>query len=268
MLFEFRTERKIIDIPIVKIRPCRFQLREDYPAEQIKQLADSIEQNGILQPVLVRKISRDEYELVAGERRLRAAICCGMKKIPCIVRRISDRQAGIDALEENIQRTGVNCFKEAELIQELIYKYGEENSANKSERLKLLEFTEEEKEIFNKYGFTIQHVQSLLKIKDTITRRFIISEIIEEGLNVTQTEKYIEDTILAKKQDRLSRQKTKLIIKNIKIFENTINKAVDVIKSSGLRAGTEKRETEDYYEYTVRIPKSVFDNDAAKSRTA
>ena len=179
MLFEFRTDRKIIDIPIIKIRPCRFSIRDDYPMEKIRELAGSIERNGMIQPVIVRKVTREEYELIAGEMRLRAAALAGMKKIPCIVKKMSDKQAGIDALEENLRRYQISGFEEAEVIYKLLSEYGDELICENDDKLKLLTFSEEERQIMNKYGFTEGHARALLKIRDCTARKFIIGEIIE-----------------------------------------------------------------------------------------
>ena len=268
MLFEFRTDRKIIDIPIIKIRPCRFSVREDYPIEKIRELAGSIERNGMIQPVIVRKVTREEYELIAGEMRLRAAALAGMKKIPCIVKKMSDKQAGIDALEENLRRYQISGFEEAEVIYKLLSEYGDELICEDDDKLKLLAFSEEERQIMNKYGFTEGHARALLKIRDCTARKFIIGEIIEEGLNVTQTEGYIEEFLLCRKAERLSRQKNKFVIKNIRIFENTINKAISVMTKTGLRIISEKREGEEYYEYTVRVPKSMLSHVNNEPRSA
>lgn len=256
MLFEFRSDRKIVDIPIVKIRPCRFGLREDYPVDMIRELAESIEKNGMLHPVLVRKVSREEYELIAGERRLRAASYTGMKKIPCIVKKISDKQAGIDALEENLRRNDINSFEEAELLCKLKNEYGIELSDENYNTLRMLSFDENERDIMNRYGFTDEHAKALLRINDHVTRRYVISEIIEEGMNVSQTNKYIEKLLLSEKAERLSRQKNKFIIKNIGIFENTINKAVSVMRKTGLNVSSEKREGYDHFEFTIRVTKA------------
>ncbi len=258
--------RRVCEIPIVQIRPCRMQSRKSFSHEKLRELALSIKQNGILQPITVRRLSSLEYELISGERRLRAAVMCGNKKIPCIVLDCSDKQAEIYSLIENLQRCDLNFFEEAEGIQRLMKEYGmtKTDTAKKlgkrqstiSNKLRILKLDDEEKEIILKYNLTERHARALLKIEDTVLRRMILSEIIEESMNVSQSEKYIDEVLRRKSEDRQKSQKKRLVIKNIKIFENTINKAVDTMRSSGINAVTKQTETDEFIEFTVRIAKS------------
>ena len=258
--------RRVCEIPIVQIRPCRMQSRKSFSHEKLRELALSIKQNGILQPITVRRLSSLEYELISGERRLRAAVMCGNKKIPCIVLDCSDKQAEIYSLIENIQRCDLNFFEEAEGIERLMKEYGltKTDTAKKlgkrqstiSNKLRILKLDDEEREIILKYNLTERHARALLKIEDTVLRRMILSEIIEESMNVSQSEKYIDEVLRRKSEDRQKNQKKRLVIKNIKIFENTINKAVDTMRSSGINAVTKQTETDEFIEFTVRIAKS------------
>ncbi len=258
--------KRVCEIPIVQIRPCRMQSRKSFSHEKLRELALSIKQNGILQPITVRRLSSIEYELISGERRLRAAVMCGNKKIPCIVLDCSDKQAEIYSLIENIQRCDLNFFEEAEGIERLMKEYGltKTDTAKKlgkrqstiSNKLRILKLDDEEREIILKYNLTERHARALLKIEDTVLRRMILSEIIEESMNVSQSEKYIDEVLRRKSEDRQKNQKKRLVIKNIKIFENTINKAVDTMRSSGINAVTKQTETDEFIEFTVRIAKS------------
>ena len=258
--------KRVCEIPIVQIRPCRMQSRKSFSHEKLRELALSIKQNGILQPITVRRLSSIEYELISGERRLRAAVMCGNKKIPCIVLDCSDKQAEIYSLVENLQRCDLNFFEEAEGIQRLMTQYGltKTDTAKKlgkrqstiSNKLRILRLSDEEKQIILKYNLTERHARALLKIEDPVLRRMILSEIIEESMNVSQSEKYIDEILRQKSEDRQKTQKKKLVIKNIKIFENTINKAVDTMRSSGINAVTKQTETDEFIEFTVRISKS------------
>lgn len=278
VLLNIGNERKIHDIPIVRIKPCRVQSRKIFSAQEIKELAQSIKMNGILQPLTVRKISSGEYELIAGERRLRAAAMCGNRKVPCIIINCSDKQADQYSLIENLQKSNLNFFEEAEGIERLMKTYnmsridvsrrlGKKQSeiANK---LKLLTLSPEEKEIITKYKLTEKHTKALLKIENIRTRKLILNEIIEKRLNVTQSEKYIDSVLSEKSKDKIKTQKTRLVIKDIKILENTINKAVDFIRSTGIEAVTGRCETEDFIEYSVRIPKNRTDNEPDSPKTA
>lgn len=266
MLFKSDNQQKIVFIPLVEIRPCPTQARYIFRQDELKELAESIKLNGIIQPLTVRKISSIEYELIAGERRLRAAAMCGKTKVPCRIISCSDKQASIYSLIENLQRTDLNFFEEAEGISTLMEVYGltQEEAAKRlgkkqstvANKLRILKLNREEREFILKAHLTERHARALLKIEDKLTRRIALSEIIERNLNVSQSERYI-DAILNEKNLKKSRnQKKRIIIKDIRIFENTINKAVNTMRSSGIDAMSNQSETDEFIEYTVRIPKS------------
>lgn len=270
MILSLRKDKRIIDIPIVQIRPCKTQARKKYSREQLIELAWSIKNNGIIQPLTVRKVSSVEYELIAGERRLRAAALCGKTKVPCIIITCTDSQAVIYSLAENLQRTELNIFEEAQGITEIM------NSCNISKqeaarqlgkrqavidcKLRILKLNNEEREIIIKAHLSEKHARALLKIQDTVERRIVLSEIVEKNMNVSQTENYINEYLCKTKQEKRRRQKQKAVIKDIRIFENTINKAVETMHSSGIHAVTNHSENDEYIEYVVRIPKSKLTN--------
>ena len=265
MLFNIKNEKKIIEIPIVEIRPCPTQARQIFRQQDLKGLAESIKQNGIIQPLTVRKISPLEYELVAGERRLRAAAMCGKKKVPCCVISCTDKQASCYSLIENIQRKDLNIFEEAEgidtimtvygLTQEETAKYLGKKQSTIANKLRLLRLNREEREWIIKAGLTERHARALLKIDNAVTRRIMLSEIIERNMNVAQAERYIDAALNEKNLKKSRSQKKHIVIKDIRIFENTINKAINTMRSSGINAVSDQSETDEFIEYTVRIPK-------------
>lgn len=265
MLFNVERQKKIIEIPLVEIRPCPTQSRYIFRQDELKELAESIRINGVIQPLTVRKISSIEYELIAGERRLRAAAMCGKTKVPCHIISCSDKQASIYSLVENLQRSDLNCFEEAEGIKTLMETYGltQEETAKRlgkkqstiANKLRILKLNREEREWILKANLTERHARALLKIDDEVTRKILLSEIIERNLNVTQSEKYIDATLNEKNLKKIRNQKKRVVIKDIRIFENTINKAINTMRSSGIDAMTNQSETEEFIEYTVRIPK-------------
>ncbi len=265
MLFNSENCKKIIDIPIVSIRPCPTQARREFSGYELKCLAESIKQNGVIQPLTVRKISSIEYELIAGERRLRAAAMCGKKKVPCCVISCNDKQAGIYSLIENLQRCDLNIFEEADGINTLMAYYGltQEETARKlgknqstiANKLRILRLSKEEREWILKAGLTERHARALLKIDDKVLRKIILSEIIEKNLNVTQAERYINAALNEKSLKKSRTQTRRIVIKDIRIFENTINKAVKTMRLSGIDAVSNQSETDDFIEYTVKIPK-------------
>lgn len=266
MLFNIGIDKKIHDIPIVRIKPCHVQSRKVFSAREMKELAQSIRVNGVLQPITVRKKDLGEYELVAGERRLRASAMCGNRKIPCIIVNCTDRQADQYYLIENLQRCDMNCFEVAEDIQRLMKTYNLSrfdaakrlgiSQAEVADKIRLLEFTDEEKDVMIKYKLTERHAKALLRIDNVTERKIVLGEIISKGLNVTQTRRYIDSVPDKTTEEKSRNQKTTLIIKDIKILENTIKKAADTIRAIGIEAFSCSKETDDFLEYTIRIPKS------------
>lgn len=265
MNFLIKSESKISDIPIIKIRPNKSQPRKQFNEDDLNSLSRSIAENGVLQPLTVRKISATEYEVVTGERRLRASALAGLKKVPCIIVKCSDKESAIYALLENLQRADLGIFEEARGISRLIRRYGltQEQAAEKlgktqstiANKLRLLRLTPEEQEWIENSALSERHARALLKLDDEDERKSILTRVITEGLNVAQTEAlvYLVTKSTPKKH---SRGKSKAVIKDIRIFVNTINKAVDTMRLAGIDAETLQTDKDDFIEYTIRIPKT------------
>ncbi|WP_303825649.1 ParB/RepB/Spo0J family partition protein [Ruminococcus flavefaciens] len=252
---------KVVEINIDDIVPNPYQPRTDFN-DDITSLAESIAQNGILQPISVRK-KEDHYELIAGERRLRAAKMCQFKVVPCIVHEVSDRHSAVLALVENIQRQDLSFFDEAAAIEKLITHYGmtQEDAAAKlgraqstiANKLRLLRLTDKERELIIKYGLTERHGRALLRLGSAEDRLFILGKIIKSNLNVERSEKLI-DEFIGIQRDKVSYKKRSIVFQNVKMFVNTINKAVETMQAAGISADSRKIQNEDYIEYRVRIP--------------
>ena len=252
---------KVVEIGIGEIIPNPYQPRTDFN-EDITALAESIAQNGILQPLSVRK-KDGKYELIAGERRLRAAKMCGFEAVPCIVHEVSDRHSAILALVENIQRQDLSFFEEAAAIEKLITYYGmtQEDAAAKlgraqstiANKLRLLRLTEKERECIIHYGLTERHARSLLRLGSPDDRLFILEKIIKNNLNVERSEHLI-DEFIGSQRSKVSYKKRSVVFQNVKMFVNTINKAVETMQAAGISADSRKIQNEDYIEYRVRIP--------------
>lgn len=260
--------KKVIEIPARKIRPNKTQPRQYFYEEDLRSLSQSISNNGLLQPLTVRKLKNDEYELIAGERRLRASVMAGFSKIPCIVMKCSDKDSAIFALIENLQRKDLGMFEEARGINRLIRKYGitQEQAAIQlgkkqstvANKLRLLRLSYDEQDWITQAGLTERHARALLKIQDEDSRKEVLSHIIAENLNVKETEKYISSLLDNKKVQPLhNNTDKKIVVKDVRIFVNTISRAVDTMRMSGIDAVSKKEETEDYIEYTVKIPKET-----------
>lgn len=269
MSFLNRDDNKILLVPTISIRPNKTQPRKNFDEQQLRSLSQSIVQNGILQPLSVRRINMTEFELIAGERRLRAAIMAGISKVPCVVLRCSDKDSAVYALIENIQRRDLGMFEQARGIARLIRKYGltQEQAAISlgkkqstiANKLRLLRLTFDEQEWIISASLSERHARALLRIDDENVRREALSKIISDNLNVNQTEVLVTDILMKRTEDVLKkpRQEKKAVVKDVRIFVNTINKALDTMRMSGINATSSKNETDDYIEYNVRIPKSA-----------
>ena len=263
-----RSENTIADIPIIKIRPNKAQPRKVFSEDELSALSRSISENGILQPLTVRKVSSTEYELVAGERRLRAAVMAGLRKVPCIVVKCSDRESAVYALLENLQRADLGIFEEARGIAKLIRRYGltQEQAAIKlgktqstiANKLRLLRLSEGEQEWMEKAGLSERHARALIRIENETVRREVLSRIITENLNVKQSERLVGIYLNSTPKPSRVKGNSKAVIKDIRIFLNTINRAIDTMRLSGINAQSNKTDTEDFIEYTIRIPKSTL----------
>lgn len=264
MIFN-KDSSKFAEIPVIYIFPNKSQPRKIFQEEELIALSNSIYRNGIIQPLTVRKISSVEYELVAGERRLRAAIMAGFNKVPCIVMKCSDNQSAIFALIENIQRADLNMFEEAFAIKRLIIecKMTQEQIARQlgkkqstiANKLRLLKLSDEEQNYIVENNLTERHARLMLKV-DESERMQVLKKIVKDSLNVTQSEKYIETMHEQINDSNNKKQHKKLVIKDVRIFINTFTKAFDAMKLSGVNAISNKTENEEYIEYSVKIPKA------------
>ena len=252
---------KVVEIGVDRIIPNPHQPRCDFAANDIDSLAHSISQNGILQPLTVKRCG-EKYQLIAGERRLRAAKSCGLRAVPCIILDVSERNSAILALVENIQRQDLSFFEEAVAIEKLITCYGmtQDEAASKlgkaqstiANKLRLLRLTETERKLIANYGLTERHARSLLRLSSSEERLSILDKVIKNSLNVERTEKLIDDYINNRISDEKYKKHSK-VFQNVVMFINTINKAVENMQAAGISADSKKIQSEDYIEYRVRI---------------
>lgn len=250
---------------LIKPNPQQPRVRFDYT--ELEGLACSIRANGILQPINVRALDDGEFELISGERRLRAARMIGMTKIPCIVMSASDQQSALFALIENVQREDLDFFEEAVAIERLLTEYGlsQDEIANKlgkapstlSNKLRLLRLPEEIRDKISYTGLTERHARALLTLPDNTTRKRVLDIVIERHLTVAETERLIADIHRRRKSPRKPQTKA---YKDMRIFLNTLNHAVDTIRKAGIEADTAKSETDEYFEYVIRISKPEESN--------
>ena len=259
-MWKNQEKRKLVQIPADEIRPNRAQPRCTFDEDGLRSLAESIKQNGLLQPVCVRKVVGG-YELIAGERRLRACRMAGMKAIPCLVSGCDARQSAVLALLENLQRRDLNLFEEAEGLRRLVEEWGvtQEEAAKKlgkaqstiANKLRLLTLTDEEQRIILDNGLTERHARALLVCQDNAQRLEALRYAVSKRLNVAQLEDYLQN--LSRKEQHPPKKRM-FIVKDVRIFLNTINKAIDTMKNAGIPAEAVRQETDNCIEYRVRIP--------------
>ena len=271
----YKAGGKILMIPTGEILQNPDQPRREFSYEKLIELAQSIGENGMLHPITVT-FNEDKPVLIAGERRLRAAKIAGLREVPCLVVEADGTRAALLALIENLQREDMNCFEEAKGIKKLIEVYGltQEEAAHQlgcaqstvANRLRILRLTEEERGIIISEGLTERHARALLRLEGE-QRKAALMRIVRRGLNVEQSERLIEEMLEEAKPKEKRRRPTPLV-RDVRLFLNTVNNAIDTMRRSGIEASAEKIETEEYIEYLVRIPKNKKSGKPAKNRTA
>lgn len=253
---------RIIDVSITDIVPNPHQPRKHFSVDELTSLAKSISKEGIIQPLTVRR-DNVGFELISGERRLRAAKLAGLRSVPCIVINADQRRSSVLALIENIQRADLNCFEEAEAISRLINEGGlsrEETAAHLgmaqstlANKLRLLKLSPSEQDMIREKRMGERHARALLKIQDESIRKETLIKAAEGGWTVETLEKYIMK-MEREEAKKSSYEKRSVMLKDVRLFFNSVNKALNVMKMAGIEAETKKTEYEDYIEYVIKIP--------------
>lgn len=247
----------VTDIPVELIHSNPMQPRRIFEKDELLELAESIRSFGILQPISVR-VQKDGYELIMGERRLRAAKLAGLSKVPCIIREMCGETAAVCAIIENIQRKDLNYFEEAEALQKLILAYGfTQNEVAKklgrsqsavANKLRLLRISSSVKQKLISAGLTERHARAVLLLQTDAEQEAVLNRVISQGLNVEETEKMIsrgKEKQLRKKPIR------KYAIKDMRLFWNTIDKAADTLRGAGIDVRVKKRKISGYQAYFI-----------------
>ncbi len=250
---------QVAQIPIASIRPNPQQPRRVFSEEGLDALAASIREVGVLQPLSVI-IENGQPVLVAGERRLRAAARAGLAKVPCLVVEAEPVHSAVLALVENIQREDLDCFEEAEGIRKLMTLGGltQTETARRlglsqptvANKLRLLQLSADQRQRLAAAGCSERHARALLRLEEA-DREPLLRRMIAENWTVAETERAVARLV----EPRKGRKVTPLI-RDVRLFFNTVNHAVETMKRSGIAARTEQHETEDAYEYVIRIPKN------------
>ena len=186
---------QVEQISVNDIIPNRFQPRKNFDEESLNELADSIRQHGLIQPLVLRKLG-DKYEIIAGERRFKAANIIGLKTVPSIVMEINDADSAEIALVENIQRKDLTAIEEAksyekilelgQMNQEELAKRVGKTQSTVSNKLRLLNLSDEAQQALLDTKISERHARSLLKLKDKTAQNEMLNKIIENRLTVRE----------------------------------------------------------------------------------
>ncbi len=264
-----REPNKVFEIDINKIVPNPCQPRKIIREEELIGLSQSIRKYGLIQPIAVRRIDRDRYELISGERRLRACRMIGLEKIPATVIDVLRTDSAILAIIENIQRKDLDFLEEGEAYASLLNEHGltqEElaerlgkTQSNIANKVRLLRLSPHIRAMLREYNLSERHARALLRLPDDKERFKALKVIVDRNLNVTKTEEYI-DRILEPIEREKEKPKNRLkVLKDVRIFANTIKQAVDIMQKSGVDAETIKTENDDFIEYSIKISKKLKD---------
>lgn len=259
-----RSAGQVLLIPSDSIFPNPNQPRKVFDQSELVNLAISIRMNGILQPITVREVENG-YELVSGERRLRASKLAGLLNVPCIVVEVNSLKSAVFALIENLQRQNLGYFEEALAINKLMkdFSLSQDEAARRlgkapstvSNKLRLLALPEEVRNLLSENGLSERHARALLRLQENeITE--VLQKVIDRKLNVTQTDKLVEEYVSKRKEPK---RQTKIMFSDVKIFLNTINNALETMQKAGIKAEFKREDNEDSYIYLIEIPKkSVY----------
>ena len=267
------SHKKLLMLKPEELRVLKNQPRKVFDEYELSLLADSISVNGIIQPLSVRRAVDGKYEIIAGERRYRAALIVGLRRIPCILHNADRQTAAIYSIVENLQRSDLGLFEEAEALEKLTTVYGMSQSetaaklgiaqSTLSNKLRILKLDEKIRERIEKARLTERHARALLKIE--ASRRYdALDYIIANGLTVSQTEEYIESLINPKIKKEEIEPTRKIAIGDVRIFYNSLSKLVDTLQNAGVDAKTRKFENDKYIEYKVRIKKEQMGSNKCK----
>ncbi|WP_110954567.1 nucleoid occlusion protein [Anaerosinus massiliensis] len=250
------------------IVPNPFQPRKTFNDEALRDLAASIQEFGVIQPLLVRNAKNQQYELVAGERRLRASKLVGLEKVPAIIKELTDKEMAELAMIENLQREDLHFLEEAEGFHQLLVNFGftqdelakrmGKSQSTIANKLRLLKLSDTIRKQLYECSLTERHARALLKLTDEIKQLEALSIIKEKGLNVRESEMLIQeiiDEISREKDQKVPKQNVVRIIRDVRIFLNTIHNVVGEMKKSGLKVKVNQEQDDDYITVKMVIPK-------------
>jgi len=252
-------------VPLAQIHSGRYQARTNFSEEEIQNLAASIREHGLLQPVVVRRV-QDGFELVAGERRVRAARLIGLESVPAVVREMGDEETALVGLVENLQRENLNPVEEALGLKRVLEEMGitQEELARRigksqstiANKLRLLKLPPEVLKHLSEGSLTERHAREFLRLDRGEDRLLAAQRVISENLTVQQTERLVEG-MLAAAQDcaHPPKKKRKAVYKDLRLFLNAFRQVARELQKTGVEAEWSESEDDDWFIVTVRVPK-------------
>ncbi len=257
-----QNQSKIHYIETEKIVPTKYQPRKEFGDKALLELSQSIRTHGVLQPLIVRQ-QGEGYLLIAGERRLRAAMLAGLDRVPCIITERDEKSCAEISLIENIQRQNLSFFEEAAALRRLIDEFSltqaqvaerlGKTQSSIANKLRILKLPAAAQMIISTNNLSERHARELLRLENNNQIFIALDKIIKRRLNVAQTEALIAKMVTSEKSDK---HMVKAGVRDVRIFVNTINRAVGMIKKAGIKPITTLGERDGFVEYTIKIPKT------------
>lgn len=264
LIFRNRNSEFVIYVSPYNIEPNPYQPRKNFDYDSLYSLSESIKSSGVLQPLIVRDLGNNSYELISGERRLRASKIAGLSVVPCLVKNVDVKDSAMFAILENLQREDLNFFEEAESLLKLMHDFGFTQSdigkklgksqSSLSNKIRLLKIPADLRVIIIENALTERHARALIKLGDTDIMKKALKYIIENKLNVSQTEKYIESLLNDSKS--VSNKPKLRMLTDVRLFINSITQAVNTMTDAGIDADLKRTEDENRIYFTVTIDKS------------
>lgn len=253
---------RVLFLPVDSILPNPDQPRTLFSQPELEELADSIQSMGILQPLTVRR-REGGWELVAGERRLRAAKLAGLREVPCLSIQTDGQSSSLLALVENLQRRDLDFWEEALALRKLIdtYHISQDEAARRlgksqsavANKLRLLKLDPAVLTILREGGCTERHARALLRLEGPAQQREAAQQVTERSLTVAQTESMVEAMLSSPSSG--PKKKPTFIVKDVRLFLNTISRSLDLMRSAGVNACCRREDTDEEILLTIHIPR-------------
>lgn len=254
--------KQVLDLPIAAISPNPGQPRTNFSPAALNELAQSISLHGILQPLTVRSVPGG-WQLISGERRLRAAKLAGLETVPCLVAQVDQEESSLLALVENLQRRDLDFLEEALALSQLIstYRLTQEEAAHRlgksqsaiANKLRLLRLNPDALTLLRSKSFTERHARALLRLPDDTAQLSAARFVVENDLTVAATEGYVDKLLAAPSK---ATPKPKIILRDVRLFLNSLTKNLKLVQSAGIPAKCRRSETAEEITLTITLPKS------------